>query len=70
LGAGNSRQKKVAIQPASDWIGELVTLDMNPNCDASLVWDLENHPLPFPDEHFDELAAYDVLEHIGKPPIF
>jgi SAM-dependent methyltransferase len=23
-------------------------------------------PLPFPDDHFDEIAAYDVLEHIGK----
>jgi SAM-dependent methyltransferase len=66
LGAGNSRAKKVALQSAPNWTGELVTLDMNPNCGASVVWDLDNHPLPFPDEHFDELAAYDVLEHMGR----
>jgi cyclopropane fatty-acyl-phospholipid synthase-like methyltransferase len=66
LGAGNSRAKKVALKSAPNWTGELVTLDMNPNCGASVVWDLDNHPLPFPDEHFDELAAYDVLEHMGR----
>lgn len=66
LGAGNSRQKKVAIPPALEWTGDLVTVDMNPNCGATLVWDLDCLPLPFPDEHFDELAAYDVLEHMGK----
>lgn len=64
LGAGNSREKKVGLTP--NWTGELVTVDMNPNCGASLVWDLDVHPLPFPDEHFDELGAYDVLEHMGK----
>jgi len=66
LGAGNSRVKKLALKSTPDWIGELVTLDMNPDCGASLVWDLEHHPLPFDDETFDELAAYDVLEHMGR----
>ena len=66
LGAGNSRAKKVALKSAPDWTGDLVTLDMNPDCGATVVWDLGRHPLPFPDETFDELAAYDVLEHIGR----
>lgn len=66
LGAGNSRVKKLAPSSAPDWKGRLVTVDMNPNCGADLVWDLENRPLPFDDETFDEVAAYDVLEHIGK----
>jgi len=66
LGAGNSRQKKVALKSAPDWTGNLVTLDMNPQCGADYVWDLETRPLPFADGEFDELAAYDVLEHIGR----
>lgn len=66
LGAGNDRRKKVALLTAPDWVGELVTLDMDPNCGADVVWDLDKHPLPFPDNHFDELGAYDVLEHVGR----
>lgn len=67
LGAGNSRQKKVYVPPdTEEWDGELVTLDMNPDCGAHVVWDLDTRPLPFEDETFDELAAYDVLEHIGR----
>jgi hypothetical protein len=57
LGCGNSRKKKVGWGDHLDWSGELVTIDMNPNCGADVVWDLDKHPLPFPDEHFDELAA-------------
>src|SRR5207253_648488 len=26
---------------------------------------LENHPLPFENESFDEIHAYEVLEHLG-----
>lgn len=72
LGAGNDRRKKVYVPPVTaDWNGELVTLDMNPNCGADVVWDLDwitqnQMSLPFKDEEFDELAAYDVLEHIGR----
>src|SRR5690242_13022137 len=67
LGCGNSRVKKLWRQSESpDWKGDLTTLDMNPNCGADVVHDLEQRPLPFPDETFDELAAYDVLEHIGR----
>ena len=66
LGAGHSRQKKVALKLAPDWTGDLITLDMGDNVGADVVWDLENRPLPFQDEEFDELGAYDVLEHIGK----
>ena len=66
LGAGNSRQKRCAFADSPDWAGDLVTIDMNPNCGADIVWDLETHPLPFPDEEFDELGAFDVLEHIGR----
>ena len=66
LGCGNSRKKKIAFSNAQDWAGELVTIDMNPNCGADVVHDLEQRPLPFPDEEFDELGAFDVLEHLGR----
>lgn len=65
LGAGNSRTKKVSIT-GTEWQGELVTLDMNPGCGADVIWDLEKRPLPFGDEEFDEMGAFDVLEHIGR----
>ena len=66
LGCGNDRHKKVRIVSSQDWVGDLVTIDMNPNCGADVVWNLEDRPLPFEDETFDEMAAYDVLEHIGR----
>lgn len=66
LGCGNDRRKKVAIPGHLEWAGDLTALDMNPNCGADVVHDLDARPLPFPDETFDELAAYDVLEHIGR----
>jgi len=68
LGCGNSRDKKIQY-PDANWIGELTTLDMNPNCGADIVLDLDGYAgarLPFDDNQFDELAAYDVLEHIGS----
>lgn len=66
LGAGNDRRKKVDLTQKHEWEGELVTLDMNPDCNPTMVWDLENRPLPFEDESFDEIGAYDVLEHWGR----
>jgi SAM-dependent methyltransferase len=66
LGAGHSRAKKVWIVSAPDWTEPLITLDMGPECGADVVHDLEQRPLPFPDDYFDEIAAYDVLEHVGN----
>ena len=65
LGCGHSRQKRAGIG-SIDWTGELVRLDMTEAVNPDVVWNLENRPLPFADEEFDELAAYDVLEHIGR----
>ena len=45
----------------------LITLDINPERNPDVVWDLENLPLPFSDEIFNEIHMYQVLEHLGGP---
>lgn len=49
---------------------ELITLDIDPSCNPDIVFDLGwlefGGQLPFPDNHFDEIHAYEVLEHFGK----
>ena len=44
----------------------LTTLDINPNHQPDVEWDLTRLPLPFQDEEFDEIHAYEVLEHTGQ----
>jgi SAM-dependent methyltransferase len=66
LGCGNNHSKRVAYADNPEWAGELTKLDMNPNCGADIVCDLDARPLPFDDDTFDEMGAYDVLEHLGR----
>ena len=42
-----------------------VTLDIDESANPDMVWDLNKLPYPFEDDSFDELHAYDVLEHCG-----
>lgn len=44
---------------------ELVTLDINPAVKPDVIHDLNEFPYPFDDNSFDEIHAYDVLEHIA-----
>lgn len=66
LGCGNSRDKVVYLGDSPKWIGELTTLDVDPGCGADVVHDMENRPLPFPDETFDEIGSYNAMEHWGR----
>ena len=68
LGCGNTRQRIVRLPgEAEDYSDvELVTVDMDPNCGADVVWDLDVRPLPFEDEEFDGIDTWDVLEHLGR----
>lgn len=44
---------------------DVTTLDIDPGLNPDVVHDLNIHPLPFEDETFDQIHAYDVLEHLG-----
>lgn len=48
----------------SEW-GGLTTLDHNKDHKPDVVWDLNDTSLPFDDDTFDEIHAYEVLEHLG-----
>lgn len=68
IGCGNSRAKKIHQAGQPDWTGQLVTIDMNPDCGADRILDMSIYctNMPFADAEFDELAAYDTLEHWGR----
>jgi SAM-dependent methyltransferase len=66
LGCGTDRRKKVRFeQVPADWT-DLTTLDVDPSVKPDVVWDLNNTYLPFTENQFDEVHAYECLEHVGK----
>lgn len=67
IGCGSRRARLIGNVDgdAPAW-GHLTTLDNNPDHNPDVVWDLESLPLPFDDESFDEIHAYEVLEHTGS----
>jgi SAM-dependent methyltransferase len=65
LGCGSSRERRIAVNGRTRWT-ELVTLDFVEDHDPDVVHDLEQLPYPFADDTFQEIHAYEVLEHLGR----
>lgn len=63
--AGHRGRKRLLPNGDPNWSADLVTLDFNDACRPDVVWDLNDLPLPFSDNEFDEIHAYHTLEHFG-----
>lgn len=69
LGCGNRKEKRIWLHDGEQACENLTTLDVDITCEPNVVFDLNKlpgEPLPFPDDWFDEIHAYDVLEHFGR----
>lgn len=66
IGCGGKRDKHVKFDGIPPVFQDLVTLDIEPSHNPDVVWDLNVLPYPFADEEFDEIHAYEVLEHCGR----
>jgi SAM-dependent methyltransferase len=66
LGSGRNGRKKL-IHPGTPEVWQnLTTVDINPDHNPDVLYNLEHLPLPFEDNSFDEIHAYEVLEHTGS----
>lgn len=73
LGVGNSLSQKLKMTLPGETLGdtfaenfkEVWTIDVDPECKPMILWDLEHFPWPAHSEYFDEVHAYEVLEHLG-----
>lgn len=66
IGCGQSRLRKVCLNDGLKGWTKLTTLDVNPDANPDILHDLEILPYPILDNSFDEIHAYEVLEHMGR----
>lgn len=64
IGSGSSRDKRFNTN-GSIIFDDPTFLDYNIDHKPDVVWNLMDMPLPFSDNTFDEIHAYEVLEHTG-----
>ena len=64
IGCGSTRDKRLTIDGTTEF-NNLTTLDYNASHKPDHIWDLNTGVLPFNDNTFDEIHAYEVLEHTG-----
>lgn len=69
LGAGNQRYKRMSPQGAFDSEPRnevITTIDIDPLSKPDVLHDLGNVPWPLHDNSYDEIHAYEILEHFGE----
>ena len=66
LGCGTENNKRISLTDGPKIWMNLITVDLNPDAKPDVLWDLDRIPLPFPENCFDEIHAYEVLEHCGR----
>ncbi len=66
LGAGSRTCKDLLLAGMAAEFSNLIRLDQNKDHQPDVIWDLRCHPLPFADNSFDEIHAYQVLEHLAQ----
>ena len=66
LGCGNARDKRIKFTLVPDDWQNLTTHDVDPESKADVIHDLDVFPYPWSDNQFDEVHAYEVLEHCGQ----
>ena len=64
IGCGKNRGKQFTVNGHSTW-DDLTTLDVEATHKPDILWDLNVLPYPFRSAEFDEIHAYEVLEHCG-----
>ena len=64
IGSGQNRKKKVRFAEIKGEFENVTTLDLVGDVDVR--HDLNVLPYPFEDDSFDEIHAYEVLEHCGR----
>jgi len=65
IGCGSNHTKRLSADGTKVW-SNLTTLDYNDDHNPDVCWNLFHFPLPFGDGEFDEIHAYEVLEHLGR----
>lgn len=70
IGCGKNHAKQVQYDGIAEWTGELTTMDVNPTIGADIVFDMERVAqggrMPFDADTFDEIGAYNTMEHWGR----
>jgi hypothetical protein len=67
LGCGVERSKRVRTRGLDTFDGDkVVAVDLNPDVNPDMVIDLNHNTVFCEDEEFDEIHAYEILEHLGQ----
>lgn len=73
VGCGRNLTKQVWRAGHDKWLGNLTTMDMNPDIGVDVVFDMDKlhrrffkAKLPFPQNTFDEIGCFNAMEHWGR----